>query len=362
MLSSTDMFFELLQLSLGHRDSLSRNPSEEEWDTLYQLARKQSLTAVLYPTIEQCFAAAYPGRKPKILLRWYLQQQKNLKRYEMQVERARQLTHLFDKAGFKSCVLKGLGTAQYYPHPENRQCGDIDLWVKGRRDDILGFIKSKHFAVGHADVKHVEVAFFSDTPVEVHFRPSWMYNVLADKRLRAFFTQNADRQFDNFQSQLGFARTTVDFDLVYSAVHIYRHIFSEGIGLRQLMDYHYILQNSTEEQRQAAAQTMSSLRMGSFMGGIMWILQRVLGMKDHLLPCPADSKHGEFLLSEILTGGNFGQFDERITRIDKEERFKRGFYQLGRNLRFLSYYPTEVACSPFWKLGHYCWRKKKGYL
>lgn len=55
-------------------------------------------------------------------------------------------------------------------------------------------------------------------------------------------------------------------------------------------------------------------------------------------------------LSEILTAGNFGQYDDRMLRIDKSKRFERGFVQLKRNLRFVGYYPSEVLWSPFWKL------------
>ena len=68
------------------------------------------------------------------------------------------------------------------------------------------------------------------------------------------------------------------------------------------------------------------------------------------------------LLEEIMRGGNFGHYDDRMLRIDKNKKFKRGFVQLKRNLRFVSYYPSEVLWSPLWKLWHWSWRKKKGFL
>ena len=77
-------------------------------------------------------------------------------------------------------------------------------------------------------------------PVEVHFLPSWMYNPSTNKELQKFFDMQSERQFGNYDSEAGFIHTTIEFDLVFSIVHIYRHIFSEGIGLRQLMDYYYI--------------------------------------------------------------------------------------------------------------------------
>ena len=49
--------------------------------------------------------------------------------YRQHVQRAAELTRRFRSVGFKSCVLKGVGMAQYYPEPERRLFGDIDLWV-----------------------------------------------------------------------------------------------------------------------------------------------------------------------------------------------------------------------------------------
>ena len=145
-------------------------------------------------------------------------------------------------------------------------------------------------------------------------------------------------------------------------VHVYRHIFSEGIGLRQLVDYYYILQRSTEEQRQDAFDVLTNLKMKSFVGGIMWILMERFGMKAYYQLCPVNERHGKFLLSEIMTAGSFGHYDNRTKQVSKDKKFERGFVQFERNLRFVSYYPSEVLWSPFWKLWHWCWRKEKGYL
>ena len=85
-------------------------------------------------------------------------------------------------------------------------------------------------------------------------------------------------------------------------------------------------------------------------------------MKEQFMLCPVNKKHGTFLLSEILVAGNFGQYDNRTKHIEIKKRFRRGFVQLNKNLRFVTYYPSEVLWSPFWKLWHWGWRKRKGYL
>lgn len=370
-----DLFFELIRITLGNREMFSRIPSEKEWVQLYALANKQSLTSFLIEGVNR-IKDANPNvnlnLKQGVVLEGIGVGLQTEARNKVQNQRAKELCELFMEGGFKGCILKGQGTALYYGHPEHRQCGDIDVWVADGsgfmvngscRDEILGFARAKGWKIGHIDIKHSDMEIFEDVPVEVHFQPSWMYCPATNKRLMQFFVEKQERQFGNNDERVGFTHTTIDFDLVYSMVHIYRHIFSEGIGLRQLVDYYYILCSvKSEELRVKSFEVLRSLRMEKFVGGVMWILRECFGMKEELLLCPVNEKHGRFLLSEIMTAGNFGQYDERTVRVDKEKKFKRGFAQLGRNLRFVTYYPSEVLWSPFWKLWHWGWRKRKGYL
>ena len=377
------MFFDLVQLAVGNRTTLEQMPSKEEWQAIYEMACQQSLAGVMLEGVNR-IKNANPNDNINLdlnlLFEWIGLQQQIIAANKLQNKRAAELCEILEKAGFKSCVLKGQGTALYYEHPEYRQCGDIDIWVslvsgskfqvsskKGwdadkSRDEILEYARQQGLNIGHIDIKHSDIDFFKDVPVEVHFLPSWMYNPSTIKRLQKFFAEQAEHQFSNFDERCGFTHTTIEFDLVYSMVHIYRHIFSDGIGLRQLMDYYYILMSSSVEQRKEAYNVLKSLRMAKFVGGVMWILRECFRMEDECLLCPVNERHGKYLLSEILTAGNFGQYDERMLRIDKNKRFERGLVQLRRNWRFVRYYPSEVLWSPFWKLWHYAWRKRKGYL
>lgn len=357
----TELLFELIQVSLGNKEKFCFSPSEDEWVELFEQAIKHSIAGVLFVGLEKTINTTH-CKIPEIFFEWFGTQQQIATSNELQNLRSKEIYNIFRKAGFRSCVLKGQGTAMYYQQPEYRQCGDIDLWVEGDRDDVVKFIEIKGYQIDCIDIKNAEVKFFEDVPVEIHFRPNCMYEPIVDKRLQNFFRRNADTQFSAFDEQLGFAHTTNAFDLVYCIVHIYRHFFSEGIGLRQVVDYYYILSKSVANDRQSAFHDLCRFRMTSFVGGVMFILVEKLGMSAERLLCEPNKKHGEFLLKEILISGNFGLYDHRTRKIDKQKRFVRGFVMLRRNLRFVRYYPTEVLCSPFWKLYHYFWRKCKGYL
>lgn len=355
------LFFDLIQISLGNKAGLGHVPTSEEWTELFDLACQHTIAGVLFEGINRIQHETVAIKK-EVLLEWVGEQQLSIQRNILLDNRALQICQFFSYGGFSTCIIKGQGTALYYEHPEYRESGDIDVWVDGDQEHVLEYVKGKGVRIPHIDIKHSDIEYFDDILVEVHHLPSWMYCPATNKKLQSFFEEKKKKQFSNLDPNLGFAHTTLDFDLVYSLVHIYRHFFSEGIGLRQLMDYYYMLVHSNEKERKEAFKVLCSLRMKEFSGGIMWILHNKFGLKETYMLCPVNDRHGDFLLSEIIRAGNFGHYDTRIKRIDVNKRFKRGFVQLKRNFRYLSYYPSEVLWSPFWKLWHWSWRKKNKYL
>ncbi len=361
-------FFELIRITLGNQSAFETMPSEKEWQQLFSISNMQSLSSLLLTGMERALSVA--DNKPSVFYEWIATRINTEAQNALQNKRAKELYELLRENGFQPCLLKGQGTALYYEHPEARPCGDIDMWVGKNgdcgtddiRDEVLRFAKFNNFHIGNIDIKHSDIEFFQDVPVEIHFLPSWMYNPSSNRKLQMFFSELFNQQSENYDDNVGFAHTTVDFDLVFSIVHIYRHIFSEGIGLRQVIDYYFILQNSSEKQRADAYAILELLKVSSFVGGVMWILVECLGMKKEFLMCPVNEKHGNFLLNEIMTGGNFGHFDNRRTERGNKGKFEYGLIQFNKNLRFVSYYPSEVLWSPFWKTWHFFWRKRHGYL
>lgn len=47
------LFFELIQVSLGTRMCLSHTPNADEWGELYKMAKKQSLVGVCFAGVQK---------------------------------------------------------------------------------------------------------------------------------------------------------------------------------------------------------------------------------------------------------------------------------------------------------------------
>lgn len=336
--------------------------TEKEWFYCFEEAKKQSLAGVLFPTVKDNLVDESGKRIEPLFSEWlgFLVQTDCLNK-DLD-GKAAMLSRIFQSWGYQSCILKGQGVARLYPEPSFRQSGDIDIWVLGKQEDIVQCLRDQFIGIKNIDYVHSGITIFNDTLVEVHFRPSWMYNPFANRKLQRFFKDHAEGQFGHIDEKLGFAYPTIAFNLVYSLIHINRHIFEEGIGLRQILDYYYILKHSSKQEREDAFNTLKSLSLKKFTGAIMYVLQDVFALGEDLLLCAPDRKEGAFLLEEIMRGGNFGQYDDRNKWYDVNQRLKRSLFNAKRNMRYLIHYPSEVLWIPAWKIWHWCWRKWKGYL
>ena len=99
-----------------------------------------------------------------------------------------------------------------------------------------------------------------------------------------------------------------------------------------------------------------------FAGAMMYVLQEVFGMKrDELLSEP-DVEEGRYLLNEIMTGGNFGHYDNRVKVAANESKMTRYLRQTKRNMHQLTHYPTEAFFSPWWRAKIWVWRKRNGWI
>lgn len=98
------------------------------------------------------------------------------------------------------------------------------------------------------------------------------------------------------------------------------------------------------------------LGLWKFAGAVMYVLHEVLGLSEEKMICPMDEKRGKMLLTEILNGGNFGQFDERYSF--GHSSFGHNIQRLCRDLRLVRYYPAEALSEPIFRTWHFFWRMK----
>lgn len=347
-------FFELIQIAIGDRHSFDVAPSDGEWQELLNLAEEQALTGVLLEAIEKLPKEQLPPRD--IRRQWLGMQSKIISKNTVMNARAAELTSLLAEAGYGSCVLKGQGTALYYPHPEHRASGDIDIWVEGRRKELLEFL-APNYKFGVQNWHHTPVEFFSDVEVEVHHHPTWLCNPIRDKRLRRYFSEQWPAQSAHSTGQ-GFNTPTPEFAYIYCLLHIFRHLLDEGVGLRQIMDLYFIGLAMPDNSKRDVQRRIREFGLDKIAAGMMYVLREVFGLPESKFIYAADEKCGRFILDEIMQAGNFGKFDVRNSSLKGGSRALRGLKKFfGRQSRFMKYFPSEVLWIFPWRLWQFFfWR------
>ena len=363
--SSANLLF--LRYCLGCKADLSMVVAKIDWRQLYTFVSNQAIIGICFDGIER-LGNEYSEELKKnsiereLLMTWMAKAQQ-IRRLNMKVNGvAAKLYSKFREDGLRCCILKGQGNAMMYPNQYSRTSGDIDVWINASRKVITEYAKT-HFKL-EDDIRfhHLETTM-DGVPVELHFFPCSMNNPLYHARLQKWFKRNADLQCSNVVSLpdgIGeIAIPTAAFNVVYQLTHLYHHFFDEGIGMRQIIDYYYVVNNDELLViRDTLQKELKLLGLWKFARAVMYVLHEALGLSEEKMIVPMDEKRGKLLLAEILNGGNFGKHFTKYGHFTQQGMAKKYFLKIWRNMHFVRYYPAEALSEPIFRTWHFFWRLK----
>ena len=406
--------FRFLRFSLGlegeAKGLLDGRKGSFDWDACYQFAKRQTLVGVLFDGIQRLPKELAPARP--LLLRW-LSDSESIRRRNMRIDRAS--AYIYNKvcaAGFRCCILKGQGNALLYPHPSSRTPGDVDVWVMANREELRHIALSLTEGDGSSlqeSLNHIGLTVHG-VSVELHSTPALLNSPLHNSRLQKWRKRNADLQCSNriaLPNNAGeVAVPTLSFNIIYQLCHLFHHCFYEGVGLRQIVDYYFVLMNTdfsgnTDEASGntdgvsgntdegclflntdcadfldsssgglgevdsggalvALQEELKWLGLWEFAGAVMYVLREVMGLDEKRMICAPDERRGRLLLEEIMAGGNFGHYDTR-------NHFGQGalwhnIQRFRRDWRMLRFYPSEALSEPLFRAWHFLWRWKQKHI
>ena len=377
---NTSIIFDFLKYCLGTKGDMSKVVAGMDWRLLYEFASKQAMLGVCFDGIER-LGKEYPevlrlnpiGRD--VLMAWMAKAQQ-IRRLNMNVNGvAAKLYSMLKEDGLRCCILKGQGNALMYGNPYLRNPGDVDVWVNASREVIMEYGRRNFDLEDDIRYQHLETTM-DGVPVELHFMPCVMNNPIYNARLQKWFRRNADLQCSNVvelpDGAGEIAVPTTAFNVVYQLCHLYHHFFDEGIGMRQMVDYYYVLVKSEEGRVKNCPATegkanvtslqreLKHLGLWKFAGAVMYVLHVVLGLPEERMIRSMDVKRGELLLLEILNGGNFGKHFTKYGHFTQQGMAKKYFLKIWRNMHFVRYYPAEALSEPIFRTWHFFWRKGQG--
>lgn len=363
MRKAQELVFELLHISTGAKQTLSHSYTDKDWEMALDIAIEQAVEGVLMSGLETLQTVHGEGvmvhsslpSKP-VLLQWIgnaqIVEQTTLKMEEA----ANAVVKYFRENGFACQILKGSAVARYYPQPLMRSSGDIDVWLDGGRKKIYNFARAldKDGKLYGVNYHHIHLNLIEDVHIEVHIWPSFLSSPLRNWRLHKFCNLHRLTMESSIPS--------LSFDRVFIMLHCYRHMCGDGVGLRQIMDYFYVLkQGFTEEERMDAVYWIDQLGMKYFAAGLTWVLQEYFGLTSEYFLMQPDEKEGRFIMREVLLTGNMGHSDTRNWG-SKKTPISRFILNLHRDIYLARHYPHEAVWQPFFSIWLYAWRLCKGLL
>lgn len=291
------LLFELLQLSLGTREHLSRNYTVSEWHQAYQLAKEQ-VGAVCFGAVEKLSSAERPPFD--LLMQWIGLAESQRRYYQHYKNVLERLASFYRKNGVKMLLLKGYGLSLDYPVPEFRPTGDIDIYLISESGNIFydGTIKEyadqmmescwgievereykkhSHFAVDGVLVENHETFIDTDKhKSNVRFQ-SYLENLLTDKshgndaKLKGDFLVESPIQNCYLPS--------ATWNALFLLRHAGEHFATEKIAFRHLMDLGTFFQShSSDIDWDVVLDVYKKEIMMDFYNAISTICIRVFGM------------------------------------------------------------------------------------
>lgn len=372
-------FFLILQSTIGENVRLTHSLSHDEWEEMFDLAKKQALLGLAFEGVKKLPKEQWP--QGDIVLKWTMATEQ-IKRQNLRTTNVcLRLNDILAKEGFDTCILKGQANHVYYDSMIDgvslgmqRVCGDVDAWIWPKEKmlhpvkSIIDYCQRKNILISLCHL-HAEVKPIGGVPIEIHFRPSFLNTPWRNRYFQKVFKSAV---FENSKiDDIGIVKKLrVDYDLIFQMNHIYRHLLDEGVGLRQVFDFYVLLKDYNKERigrkelmgKEEIMKIISSCGMKRFATALMFVLKDIFHVGNEELICGISEKDGLFLLNEIMMAGNFGHYDIRMNDIEVRKgklsfQLQRASRRFTRNLRFLSSYPEEVICEPFARVYHFVWRK-----
>ena len=219
------------------------------------------------------------------------------------------ICNLMKKAGIPCTILKGFASALYYPDPLMRSMGDVDFLVD--TDDFekaAEALKANGYESAEKGNDVHDIFLGKVCRCEMHFQPSGIPKGKAGVKVRKYLSGLLEKS-ETVRTELGelTVPSTYHHGLII-LLHMCHHLTGDGLGLRHLCDWAVFL-NSIGEKKflDLFEKTIKDIGLWDFAKVMTFISCEYLGLPGMEWSKNADKKLADYILIDIIIGGNFGQ-------------------------------------------------------
>lgn len=208
---------------------------------------------------------------------------------------AETLFELFEKNGIYCMPLKGIRTKQFYPYPEFRTMGDLDiLYKEDQTKKLKQVMQDAGYKFGGYNIKHDEYEKDGVT-IEMHrdvlFRLTNAYDYFADIWERAIHAKGKQYIYE----------MSLEDHYLHSVCHLAEHFVRGGIGIRMVLDI-YILSETPRMDKAYVQRQLKALKLQKFEENIRSLAQLWFSDDEKTVRTEVSDE----LENYALSGGIFG--------------------------------------------------------
>lgn len=241
-------------------------PDTNHWWSLFRLLQRNRVAALCYE------AAATAGAPRTVLMPWLAEHEKAVDWHRHQRQVQQDIIDTMARHGIETLVLKGTHVAQYYPRPEAREFGDLDLYFYDKHDEADRVAREVLKVDISNDAHHHSKYNYRGVTVESHYDFVNVHYPPSNRRYEALLK--------------GLAPSPT-FEVLFLLRHMACHFASSRITLRELTDWALTcraLQGEVDWKR--VQQSVDDYGMRPFASALNLIAERQLGI---VLPLQNDN-------------------------------------------------------------------------
>lgn len=319
-----EQLLSLLSIAIGQNSITSFTTDAIDWKELYAEAKVHAIHGLIYPLLNKYKNKLNPDKETFEELQRFSITNAIVQKMNMQL--LRDILIQFNELNISIILLKGIVLREFYPYPELRTMGDIDLLVKPNDlERSVALIKKFGYIVSteHTDIKHTMLVSDSKIIIEVHTAityPKEINHVDTDS-FETHLWNNAINANVNGIETLALSPTD---QLIHIFLHMAHHILSSGFGLRHLCDLIFFVNaNRTTIDWDNFYKSIEAFKLDGFVSSTFILCHKYLNMDISYIKI--NSTFNDALLNnymdDILFGGVFGFRDSNRLIAGKQMKF-----------------------------------------
>ncbi len=308
-----NVFLSLICASVDPQKDLDLNNitlTDEDYVKLYKLAKKHDVAHLLGYSLKingimpDNSELAQKIKKQALLAAFRVEQN------DIVLKKAQKA---FSKGNIKYILLKGTVIREFYPERWMRTSSDIDVLINECDiDTALPFLQEQGFKVEKKSTYDVSLRWENGLELELH------YNIIGYDAKNKKYSPITDVW--NYAIKIDDCQYALRDEMFYyyHMAHLTKHFISGGCGVRPIIDLWLLNKNITPDE-QKKQQLLQNADLIKFDGLINQLVEVWFNNQPH-------NKETEQIESYILTGGVYGNLENRVSVAQAQKGNKKTYF------------------------------------